>query len=366
VKSTRYSSPTGIHGLRRRVVRRLINRLLGQPAAPSAEPLPTKDINRILICRTSHSLGNTILLTPLLQEIEALYPGAEVDIVTQSGAAGDICGQYFSVRHIHVLPSRFPEHPLETIRVLRHLRNTHYDLVIDPDKQSKTGRLLLTVARATYKLGFVNEEKGGGVTHGVPIPDDIRRIGQLPVYLLRTAIGGNGKDLGGYPPPDLRLTGIERQHGREVLARLASKSGALASKKGAIGIFANATGGKRRDLAWWQRLLKVLEARYPDYDFIELIPMYGSSLLDSRYPAYYSSEIRKLASVISALSLYVSIDCGIMHLACASDVPTMGIFTGTDASEWGPYGPGRHVIEAVDRSPEEVAEEIIALGFRQR
>jgi ADP-heptose:LPS heptosyltransferase len=65
--------------------------------------------------------------------------------------------------------------------------------------------------------------------------------------------------------------------------------------------------------------------------------------------------------VLSGLAVYISADCGIMHLACASDVPTMGIFTTTSASEWGPYGPGRHVIAGYEKSPEEIARMIAAM-----
>ena len=84
-------------------------------------------------------------------------------------------------------------------------------------------------------------------------------------------------------------------------------------------------------------------------------------MLSSKYPAYFSSDLRKLASVLSGLAVYISADCGIMHLACASDVPTMGIFTVTNGGEWGPYGRGRHTIAAHGMAPEDVALAIAAM-----
>jgi heptosyltransferase III len=84
-------------------------------------------------------------------------------------------------------------------------------------------------------------------------------------------------------------------------------------------------------------------------------------MLSSKYPAYFSSDLRKLASVLSGLAVYISADCGIMHLACASDVATMGIFNTTSSAEWGPYGPGRHVIAAYQMAPEDVARMIAAM-----
>src|SRR4029079_2421433 len=69
-------------------------------------PLPRVGIFRVLVCRPTHSLGNTLLLTPLRREIETIYPGAEIDIVSRTPVAPDVFGRFASVRRIFVLPSR--------------------------------------------------------------------------------------------------------------------------------------------------------------------------------------------------------------------------------------------------------------------
>ena len=66
-----------------------------------------------------------------------------------------------------------------------------------------------------------------------------------------------------------------------------------------------------------------------------------------------------MSGVIANLSLHVSADCGVMHLASASGTPTIGIFTVTDASEWGPYGDSNHVIDAHELTPEQVAARVL-------
>jgi len=81
-------------------------------------------------------------------------------------------------------------------------------------------------------------------------------------------------------------------------------------------------------------------------------------MLSSRYPTFYSSNVRRLAGVLSQLSLFVSSDCGIMHLACASGVPVAGIFSATDPMEWGPYGPHDRAIDACGLTAEQVSEQI--------
>jgi len=349
-----------INDWRRHVARGLMRLLFGAPAQLSGEPLPRSGIHRIVICYISHTLGNALLLTPLIQELETTWPGAEIDIITRSPVAHALYGHYASVNQVFQLPAHGVGHPRLWLRGLRGMRKSHYDLAIDPDPQSQTGRLLLLMARARFKLGFTGPKKSGNVTHAVAIPETIQNKGQRAVFLLRSALGSTMVS-GGYPVPDIRLDALESAQGRRALARVVAASPMPSARRKTIGIFANATGPKLLREDWWVPLLETLEAACPDCQLLEIIPMFGRSLLGSRYPAYYSSDLRKLGSVLAALDAYVSLDCGIMHLACAAGAPTLGIFTTTSAAEWGPYGPGNHAVHAYGLPPEAVGRKIAAL-----
>lgn len=357
LKNTRYYDP--INDLRRKIARRLMRMVFGSHGQPTSEPLPDKGIYRILVCHVSHSLGNTLLLTPLLSELEQVYPAAEIDILTRSPIANDVYGHFFSVQRIFRLPAHGVGHPFQFFGTLRRMRKIRYDLAIDADPLSQTGRLLTLLSNSNYTLGFSSPKKHGEITHAVPLPDKLESKGRRPVYLLRSAMGRDTH--ADYPVPDIRLAQDERAQGRETLMRSLAASGISSTGRGIIGIFANATGPKLLGEAWWMRFIRVLEAQYPEHRIVEILPASGESMLSSRYPAYYSSDLRKIASVLSSLNVYISADCGIMHLACASDVPTMGIFTTTSANEWGPYGAGRHVIAGYGKEPEEVAQMIAAM-----
>lgn len=357
LKNTRYYNP--INDFRRAVARRLMRLLFGSHGQPTAGPLPARGIYRILVCHVSHSLGNTLLLTPLLSELEKVYPAAEIDILTRSPIANDVYGRFFNVQRIFRLPAHGVGHPWQFLGTLRRMRTIRYDLAIDADPLSQTGRLLMLLSNSTYTLGFSSPKKHGEITHAVPLPADLQSKGRRPVYLLRSAMGRSGA--ADYPVPDIRLGAGEREQGRAALMRSLAAAGMDGPGRGTIGIFANATGTKLLGEAWWMRFIQVLEATHPGHRIVEILPHSGASMLGSRYPAYYSSDLRKLASVLSSLAVYISADCGIMHLACASDVPTMGIFTVTNAAEWGPYGPGRHVIGAQGKEPEDVARLIAAM-----
>nr|WP_225737500.1 glycosyltransferase family 9 protein [Dyella acidiphila] len=357
MKNTRYYDP--INDLRRKIARRLMRMVFGNHGQPSSAALPDKGIYRILVCHVSHSLGNTLLLTPLLTELERVYPAAEIDILTRSPIADDVYGHFFSVQRIFRLPAHGVGHPLQFFGTLRRMRKIRYDLAIDADPLSQTGRLLMLLSNATYTLGFSSPKKHGEITHAVPLPENLPSKGRRPVYLLRSAMGRDTS--ADYPVPDIRLADSERAQGRATLMRSLAAGGMHSAGRGIIGIFANATGPKLLGEAWWTRFIQVLEAQYPDHRIVEILPASGVSMLSSRYPAYYSSDLRKIASVLSSLDVYISADCGIMHLACASDVPTMGLFTATSAEEWGPYGPGRHVIAGYGKEPEDIARMVAAM-----
>ncbi|WP_347261689.1 glycosyltransferase family 9 protein [Rudaea sp.] len=358
----RHSNDSPAKSLRRRVARWFSRRLAPEStiAADLPEHVPARGIHRILVCRATRTLGETLLLSPLLQEIEARFPGAEVDIVSGCGAAPALFARYAQVRRVSVLPRSIARAPLRYRRMLAELRGAKYDLAIDPYLLSHSDRLLVRTSQARFRIGFDGPKKSGHLTHALAAPRDEEHAAKLPVYLLRKTMGvGGDAATWTYPELDLHLCAAEREQGCESL-RAVVASGAPAQPRATIGVYAFATGVKNYPREWWQRLLAVLAARYPDHAIVEIVPGFGRSLLDDAYPAYFSSDIRKLGGVLANLSLYVSADCGIMHLAAASGAPTVGIFSVTDIPGWSVYGARNHTIDARGLDAAQTAAALIA------
>ncbi len=345
--------------LRRRLSRLGMRLLFGAPGGGPATPLPARGIHRILICHVSHTLGNTVLLTPLLQDIERVWPGAEVDIVSRSQVAPQVYGAYPGVSRLFVLPAYGFAHPLTVWRCWRRMRAARYDLAIDTDPRSQTGRLWLLRARARCTLGYDGPRKSGRLSHPVPVEGMPRRKAWQPVHLLRRALGDTDASRP-WPLPDLRLSAGERACGRALLARI-DGIGSVRDGGPVIGLFANATGNKRLEQAWWRELLERLPAGTPSRAPVEIVPAFGRSLLDDRYPAFFCTDLRKLAATLSALDVLVTGDCGVMHLACAAGVPVIALFVATEAEEWGPYGPHDHVLAVRRDAPATAADAIVRL-----
>jgi len=204
---------------RRHLIPRLTRGVLGATHATERTTLPRTGIHRILICRTVHTLGDSLMLTPLLDELANIYPGAEMDIISGYPFAAALYAFHPNVRCVFCLPAHVPGHPLGTLRVLHSTRRKRYDLAIDPDPRSQSGRLLTLYARATRKLGYLGPNKGGVLSHGVDVSNAPSHRAMEGVYLLRTALGEDAM-LRNYPQPSLWLTVEERERGRQRLAHV--------------------------------------------------------------------------------------------------------------------------------------------------
>src|ERR1700733_12409442 len=157
------AAPRPWDDFRRRLIARCFGRLFGTVNRGICEPgqLPARGIHRVLICRPNHRLGNAILISPLLAEVEALYPGAEIDLVTGGSAAQNVFTNRFQIRQIFSLPQKIARHVFFTIGLLRQLRRNSYDLAIDACDGSQSGRLLLAMVKARYKLGLPKMSRSG-------------------------------------------------------------------------------------------------------------------------------------------------------------------------------------------------------------
>jgi ADP-heptose:LPS heptosyltransferase len=348
----------GIQEFRRRLTARMMRGAFRAGSVNGAR-LPVTGIHRILICRNVRTLGNSLMLTPLLAELADVYPGAEVDIVSRCPVADDLFGAFPNVRAVHRLPQHVPGHLLATARSLHAMRRKHYDVVIDPDPQSQSGRLIALSAQATYSLGYVGRKKSGTLTHGVAIPAGLRHNAMTPVYLLRRALGEDPAARP-YPQPSVVLTHAEMECGRRTLDRLTAAHYHPGRPGPRIGVFANATRNKRLPGDWWRSFIDEFQADWPDCRIVEILPAFGESMLEDRFACFYSSDIRKLAALIAHLDGHVSGDCGVMHLAWATGTPTVGLFNVTDPAEWGPFGPRMGALSIGDAPPAEIARQAAA------
>ena len=311
------------------VLRRMFRRVGGALCEPGG--LPSRGIHRVLICRPNHRLGNSVLISALISEVETLYPGAEIDLLG-SQATADLYADRFRVHRVFVLPQKIARHLWRSGGTLRALRRSRYDLAIDACNGSQSGRLTLALAHATYKLGFPDLSLSpGSAWHALACPD---HLAQRSVFLLRQAYAGVTRS--SYPKLNLEVTPGEKRAASLVVASMCG--GARKQRGPTVAIFPNATGAKCYGEDWWKQFVGTFQSLCPQVRLIDMLAAHGRSQLDSQLTPCYSRNLRRMAAMIACMDGFISADCGVMHLAAASGTPTLGLFSVTDPAKYAPYG----------------------------
>ncbi len=334
--------------------------LLSATASAAGSPASSRADATILICRPNTRLGNTLLMTPLLEEIEARLPSARVEILTACPAAHEVFREFPSVRRVHQLPFRGVRHPVRHLLTLLRVRRIRYDILLDPCPRSWTARFLTRHLAAGLKLGFSSSQKGSGVDISVPFDGAPPHMGDYPVYLVRRGLFGLDEAAAGMPAPklDIRLTAAERLAGSEDIKRAL---GAAAGSSGpVVAVAAHATGAKRFAIDWWRRMIASLQELVPAARVLEIRPPNGMAALPE-LPAYYSRRVRQVAAAVAAADCFVCADSGLMHLSAATDATTVGLFKVTEPRLYVPRRGASCALTASDAAPAQVAERVAQL-----
>lgn len=335
------------------------------PETSRACTLSDSEICRIAVLRPNHRLGNIILLTPLISELERMFPGAEIELVTAGQAARAVFSQFRQVSAVHAFPARSYRRPHEVIRRLMALKRRRFDLAIDPDVRSRAGRFLLNQIHARHRIGFRWDVPGRDrmLTHSAVVAAAPSHFALAPVYLLRTAYALRARAPAAASPLmpmlTLHLTDAERHCGAGRLAAVLNSSHAGTQRS--IGIYASATGSKCYPVGWWRQVIGALRLEVPGAPIVEFVPHDGVARLAGEIPTLFATDLRRLGGALAATFLVVSADCGIMHLASAAGARVLGLFKVTEPARYAPYGPESEGLLASDSNPDAVVAHIRAL-----
>lgn len=338
-----------INERRRNIMGAITKRVGGSHLEPSPEVGKNIQIKKILIVRPNHRLGNQLLTTPLVQEVENTFPGCKIDIFAKGGVAYPIFENYDSIDKIYKLPRKPFSNLLKYVMCWVSIKGKRYDMVINGDKDSSSGRLLTNLAKAPLKVfGDVHEDTQSKY-------DDYLHISKYPIYNLRRYLSKLGypnskKDL---PVLNIKLTAQEITEGKRVLDELNNNN------KPTICIYTNATGEKCYSEDWWESFYAKLKDSFCEtYNIIEMLPIENISKINFKAPNFYSKDIREMGGIIANTSIFIAADNGVMHLASAALITTVGLFSGDNQAIYGPYGNGSLALHTKVKSQEECIDAV--------
>lgn len=280
-------------------------------------------IKYILICRPNSRLGNLLLITPLLLEIENTFPGAKIDLIIKGSLAKPLFKKYQSLETVYELPNRPFKNPVNYLKSTYAVLRKKYDLVINASVDSSSGKIITQNSKADYKtfgapqLVYWGDE--GSFCHAA----------QKPILAIREMTGSRRKSK--IPNLDLKLTHQELETGKNILRSICNNG------KKNICIFTYATGEKMHSKLWWNKLYLEMKINLADFNIIEVLPLEKVSQVEFKAPTYFSNKLRELGAVIAASDAFIGADSGITHLASSVKTPTIGLFNVTDENMYGPY-----------------------------
>ncbi|MEO8532207.1 MAG: glycosyltransferase family 9 protein [Flavobacterium sp.] len=319
---------TTVNIFRRRVMRSLTKNIGKSKRNLDIVLVDKTEIKRVLICRPNARLGNLLLVTPLVQEVSEMFPNCKIDLFVKGPLAPIIYENYSNVYKTIHLPKKPFKSLLEYMKVWISIRRQPYDMAINVDQNSSSGRLAIIFSKAKYKFyGDLSDEHQ-------ETKKDYVHIAKYPVYNFRNYLTklGLAKSNKIIAPLDLKLSRAEFGKGKKILDKLT-----LNNSRRTICLFTYATGTKCLPEVWWEDFYKALKKEYADYNIIEVLPIENVSQIGFKAPTFYSKDIREIGSLIANTDIFIGADSGMMHLASSVQTPTVGLFSVSELKKYEPY-----------------------------
>lgn len=332
------SFKSGINVVRRKITRALTKNIGSSKLDKNYDPNSKINFKNVLISRPNHRLGNLLLITPLVQEINSVFPDCKIDLFVKGGLAPIIFKTNPSIDNYIILPKKPFKELFKYLQVWFKIKQKNYDLVINIDKGSSSGRLSTQFANAKFK--FFGEENES-IMNQYP---DYKHMAKYPVYEFRYYLNQLGYPEQRKPVPtiNINLSEKELQDAKLVLDQL------VPNDKKTIAIFTFATGAKCYCCEWWNSFFEELKDSFPDLNIVEVLPVENISQIDFKAASFYSKDVREIAAFIANTSLFIGADSGIMHLASASQTPVLGLFGVTKPEKYEPYGNNNLAIDTTE------------------
>lgn len=293
------------------------------------------EIRKILVIKFG-GIGDVLMSTPVLPNLREYFPNAHIDYLTLIKNRDVLMDNHY-IDRVLTFDSRIDK----SWDLLRHIRNKGYNLVIDLFCNPRTA-LLTYVTGAKYRVGYkfrgrnyaynIKTVGRGGEVHNSDFNLDA---------LIKAGIPIVSKKL------NLSVNVVHKEYADKFIKENKLSNDFL------VGIAI--TGGwesKRYKIKDYIELMKLISNKYN----VKFLILWGdkkefkdaqeikSQLLDSAF-IIPDSPIRYLAAIIQTCKVVIGNDSGPLHLACATEVPVLGIYGPTNPKLQGPYGEQNVTIE---------------------
>lgn len=298
---------------------------------------------KILISRPNHRLGNQLLLSPLIQELENNFPNSKIDLIVNGSLSNKLYTNFSSINTVYNLPSKPFKHLLQYLKVTFKIISNKYIIAITGCETSNSSKIFVKLSKAKFKI----------FNSGNEINQNENHIAKVSINNLRRFLNKKSPLDSIYPKLDIKLNVEESNNGKKIIDRLFN------NKQLTLCVFTYATGQKILTKKWWHNLTNEIEHSFPQINILEILPKENVSQLDFKYINYNTANLREMAAIIENSILFIGADSGIMHLATSTNTPTLGLFNGaTDPNKYSPYGKHKESININEVTIKEIISKI--------
>ena len=292
---------------------------------------------KILITKF-RSVGDVILLTPLIRNLKSNYPNSKIDLMVNKGT--EVLISHNPNIHRIILHDRFRLRAMSIwqrikteFKTLRSIRKNHYDIVISSDRGDR-GAQIAYFSGAKVKIGrdcYDNVLNRVAFTHRFSAQES-RHIVELnfdPLRLLNLPINDKGLDVHWSGKDDISAREIVKDTGKFIHIHPVSQC--------MYKCINDKIMAQVIDYCELELKTKVVLTAAPvdqELERVANILKHTQSKpidLSGKLTLLEASALNKLAQML------IVVDTAIMHIATANDVPVLAFFGPTAVDNWGPW-----------------------------
>ena len=286
--------------------------------------------NRILLTRMKY-IGDVVLTTPIIKTLRETYPDAHIAYLGDAKAVSLLQNNPYLNE---IIPFDFTKDSFAyQVKMYAAMFTGNYDLTIDLYSNPRSA-LMTYATRAKVRIG--GDARGRGKLYTIRISDDGSLKSAIDYHYQSLApLGIKATNY----TTEIFLTEEEKSEAQQVL-----RSIGVTPLRPVIAIHPGATWPNK---IWLKEQFAGLIARLVKETDVEIVLSPGpkdAELMDylsqadrSRVHTLPLMPVRPLAAVLSQCSVFVSNDCGPMHIGVAVGTKTIGIFGPEPIEIWFPY-----------------------------
>ena len=281
-------------------------------------------------------IGNTLMAVPAFKVLRENFPNAVIDLLTIKPVEQLIRNCPY-INNVYVINKKIEKDFLKNIHVVLSLRKKNYDISITTFPAAQPHFNLLAVFIGAKKRITHDYKKNFVWLQNIRVPIRIVHDVKQNLNLLQA--------LGITPKKQQRLELWLKKEDRKFADNFFKKN----KIKKAVGIHPGSSAERGMTTKRWplKKFAKLSDILIKKHNFKVLVflgpnerelRIIKNMVKNKSELLIIKESVRNVASLISKCKLFISNDSGLMHIAVACKVPTIGIFGSTDYRRTAPYG----------------------------